>query len=330
MSYWKNKKVVVTGAGGFIGSHLVEKLIELKANVHALVHYNSLNSWGNLELVDPEVLNKVKVYSGDIMDYPYVKNLVNKADVVFHLGALISIPYSYKASSMFIDTNIKGTYNILSASLESKVKRVIHTSTSEVYGTGKYIPIDEKHPLQGQSPYSASKIGADKIAESFYNSFGLKVSIIRPFNTFGPRQSARAIIPTIISQVVNSNVINIGDITPIRDFTYVKDTVKGFLLIAEKESSIGETINIGSGHGITIKKLIDEIRIISNKNIIIKKDKQRMRPEKSEVFRLICDNSKAKKILGWKPDYKIKNGLKETYDYITNNINNYKPGIYNI
>lgn len=323
-------RALVTGAGGFIGSHLVEELISRGARVRALVHYNSRNDWGNIELLPQAIQKKLEIMSGDIRDPFLVRRAVKGCDVVFHLAALIAIPYSYLAPKDFVDTNVTGTLNVLQASLEEGVKKVIHTSTSEVYGTALYTPIDEGHPLQGQSPYSASKIAADKIAESYYYTFNLPVSIIRPFNTFGPRQSARAIIPTIISQILSGREeIRLGLLSPIRDFTYVKDTVEAFLEIVESDGSIGQVINIGSGRGISvgdlaklIMKLTKEVKIVS--------DPHRLRPKRSEVMVLICSNQKAKDLIGWLPRFSFEEGLKETISYINEHIEKFKADIYNI
>jgi NAD dependent epimerase/dehydratase len=329
--FWDNKKVLVTGAGGFIGSHLIEELIKKNANVKAFVHYNSKNDWGNLELLPSELRNKAEIISGDIRNPFFVRNSVKRCDVVFHLAALIAIPYSYLAPKDFVDTNIQGTLNVMQACKDEGINKVVHTSTSEVYGTAIYTPIDEKHPLQGQSPYSASKIGADKIVESFYNSFDLPVTIIRPFNTFGPRQSARAIIPTICSQILSGKQeVNLGALNPIRDFTYVKDVVDGFLKIAESDKSVGEVVNIGSGKGISIGELSGFIMNLININIAINIDAERVRPIKSEVVALICNNEKAKKLLGWEPHYSLEYGLKETIFYIKEFLNRFKSDIYNI
>ena len=327
----KNKNVLVTGAGGFMGSHLTEELVKIGADVKAFVHYNSRNDWGLLELLPDDVKGEFDVFSGDIQDTVAVRKAVKDIDVVFHLAALIGIPYSYIAPESYVSTNIRGTLNMMQACHDEGVEKIIHTSTSEVYGTAKYVPIDEKHPLQGQSPYSASKIGADKIAESYNLSFGLPVAIIRPFNTFGPRQSARAVIPTIISQALSSSVIELGSLTPIRDLTYVGDTVNGFLRMAESPESIGEVINTGNGKGITIGDLAEKIiSLIDVPNLKISGDEKRIRPEKSEVKELICDNSKAKKLLGWEPKYSLEEGLKETINWIKEHTWVYKSNRYNV
>lgn len=327
---WQNKKILVTGAGGFIGSHLVEELVKLGAKVKALVHYNSRNDWGLIELLPEKVKRELEVIAGDVQDPFMMGKAVRGCDVVFHLAALIAIPYSYIAPESYINTNVKGTLNLLQACLEEGVKKVVHTSTSETYGTAKYTPIDENHPLQGQSPYSASKIGADKIAESFYLSFGLPVATIRPFNTYGPRQSARAVIPTIITQVLSSSELKLGLLTPVRDLTYVKDTVAGFLKVAQSDRAVGEVINIGTGVGITIGELAEKIIGLVGKDVRIVRDEQRLRPEKSEVMELICDRRKAKELIGWEPRYSLETGLQETIDWIQEHSDLYKAEIYNV
>lgn len=327
----KNKKILVTGAGGFIGSHLVEELSKKNLSLRAVVRYNSRNDWGKLEELPKNILNSIEIVVGDIRDPFFCQKITKNIDVIFHLAAAIAIPFSYIAPTFYIETNVQGTLNLLESALKNSVAKFVHTSTSEVYGSAQYIPIDEKHPLVGQSPYSASKIAADKIAESFYYSFNLPVTIIRPFNTFGPRQSARAIIPTIISQLLsNKKKINIGSTFPIRDFTYVKDTVKGFIKIAENDKAIGETINIGSGKGIKIKDLFYKICKLINRKVPMELDKNRIRPKKSEVTVLVCSNKKAKEILNWEPDYSIERGLQETIEYIKTNLDKYKTDIYNI
>ena len=329
MSYWNNKKVLVTGAGGFIGSHLVETLLKSNANVRAFIKYNSRNSWGHLDEITKENLD---IFIGDLQDSFAVRKAVEGVDVVFHLGALIGIPYSYIAPEHYVNTNIKGTLNILEAGLSEHTPKIIHTSTSETYGTAQYTPIDESHPLQGQSPYSASKIGADKLAESYHLSFNLPVSTIRPFNTFGPRQSARAVIPTIISQALSgAKKIKLGSSSPVRDFLFVKDTVKGFLAVAQSEDSIGKVINVGYGKGISIGDLANQIlSLLQKEHVEIITDTQRVRPNNSEVFELICNNNKAKQILNWQPKFTLEDGLKVTIDYIQQNLDKYKPEIYNI
>jgi len=327
---WQDKRVLVTGAGGFIGSHLVDELLNKGADVTAFVHYNARNDWGMLEGRYNDKTADLKVIAGDVTDSLFVKKAVSEKEYVFHLAALIGIPYSYLAPESYINTNIKGTLNIMQACLDAGVDHVVHTSTSEVYGTAQYTPIDERHPLQGQSPYSASKIGADKIAESFYCSFGLPVTTIRPFNTFGPRQSTRAVIPTIITQALTSNSIKLGSLTPVRDLTYVADTVQGFIKFAESPQTIGKTINSGSGRGITIGELADLIIKKVNPNATIICEKERIRPDKSEVMQLLCDNRYAKDLAGWEPQYSLEDGLSLTIDWMTEHISSYKTGLYTV
>ncbi len=325
------KTVLITGADGFIGSHLTEMLIKKGYKVKALSQYNSFNYWGWLE--DIKGLEKIKVFNGDIRDPHYCKYITKNVDVIFHLAALIAIPYSYIAPDSYVDTNIKGTLNICQAALENNVKRLIHTSTSEVYGTAQYIPIDEKHPKQPQSPYSASKIGADAMAMSFYNAFELPVTIARPFNTYGPRQSSRAIIPTIITQIANKiKEIKLGDLTPTRDFNYVKDTCRGLINIAEEEKTIGKEINIASNFEISMKDALNLIKKIMNSDAKFIIDEQRLRPKNSEVFRLRGDNTLINKLTGFQPKYNIEQGLKETIEWFSNpeNLKKYKTNIYNV
>jgi NAD dependent epimerase/dehydratase len=327
---WNDIEVLVTGAGGFIGSHLVDDLLSRGANVTAFVHYNARNDWGMLEGQYNDKNPNLNVIAGDVTDSLFVKKAVSEKEYVFHLAALIGIPYSYTAPESYVNTNVKGTLNVMQACLESGVDRVVHTSTSEVYGTAQYTPIDEKHPLQGQSPYSASKIGADKIAESYYYSFDLPVTIIRPFNTFGPRQSTRAVIPTIITQSLTSSKIRLGSLTPVRDLTYVSDTVQGFIKMAESKKTAGQTINTGSGRGITIGDLADIIIKHINPNISIVCEKERVRPEKSEVMQLLCDNRLAWELAGWQPKYTLEEGLTQTIEWMKNHISSYKPGFYTL
>ena len=332
MSY-KGKKVLVTGADGFIGSYLVEKLIEEGANVKAFVFYNSFNSWGWLENLSKTKLEKVEIFSGDIRDPNGVRTAMEGCEIVFHLAALIAIPYSYHSPDSYVDTNVKGTLNIVQAARILKIKRVIVTSTSEVYGTAKYVPIDENHPRQPQSPYSASKIGADSIAESFYRSFDLPLTIVRPFNTYGPRQSARAIIPTIITQLLAGQTeIKLGDLSPTRDLLYVKDTVNGFLEIAKSSSLIGHDCNIATNSEISMKDLAEEIIKQINPNARVVIDKSRLRPQKSEVFRLFGSNNKILKNTNWELKYTFSQGINETIEWFskTKNIIHYKNDIYNI
>ena len=318
-NHWSRKKVLVTGAGGFIGSHLIERLIDLGADVKGFVRYNSRNDWGLLEIIPPQKRDSLEIVSGDLQDYDAVYSAAKDVDVIFHLGSLISIPYSYNRPRDTIENNVLSTLNILTAARDLGVEKVVHTSSSEVYGTALYVPIDEKHPLQGQSPYSASKIGADKIAESFFCSFDLPVATIRPFNTYGPRQSARAIIPTIITQAIEQETIKLGSLFPTRDYTYVKDTVNGFIRMAESKSSIGEVINIGSNFEISMGDLAQRISSLLNKDINIMQDSSRVRPIKSEVKRLWCDNTKAKRLLDWEPQVTLDEGLMETIEWISEN-----------
>jgi NAD dependent epimerase/dehydratase len=325
------KKVLVTGADGFIGSHLTELLVASGHKVKALAQYNSFNNWGWLEKISCK--NDIEVLTGDIRDLSYCINISKDMDIIFHLAALIGIPFSYNSPGSYVDTNIKGTLNICQAAKENNISRLIHTSTSEVYGTAKYVPINEKHPLQPQSPYSASKIGADAMAMSFYNSFNLPVTIARPFNTYGPRQSARAIIPTIITQIASGKKeIKLGDTLPTRDFSYVEDCCRGFIMLAESEKTIGEIINIGSNSEISIGDIFILINELMSKDVKFIFDKVRKRPKKSEVFRLWCDNEKINKLTGYKPKISIKEGLKKTIDWITNpeNLKIYKSEIYNV
>ncbi len=322
---------LITGADGFIGSHLTELLVKEGCKVKALSQYNSFNYWGWLEDVDCR--NEIEVLSGDIRDPHYCKQITKDVDVVFHLAALIAIPYSYVAPDSYVDTNIKGTLNICQAALENGVTRLIHTSTSEVYGTAQYVPIDEKHPLQPQSPYSATKIAADAMAMSFFNTFDLPLTIARPFNTYGPRQSARAVIPTIISQIANGmKQIKLGDVTPTRDFNYVADTCRGFLELARCDKAIGETVNIGSNFEISVGDTLNLIRELMNSDVEFLVDEQRLRPGKSEVFRLWCDNTKIRNLTGFEPIYDIRAGLKATVDCFTRaeNLAKYKANIYNV
>lgn len=325
------KNLLITGADGFIGSHLTELLVRQGYQVKALSQYNSFNYWGWLEDVD--CLADIEVLSGDVRDPHYCRKITAGVDTVFHLAALIAIPYSYAAPDSYVDTNVKGTLNICQAALDNGVDRVIHTSTSEVYGTAQYVPIDEKHPLQPQSPYSASKIGADAMAMSFFNAFGLAVTIARPFNTYGPRQSARAVIPTIISQIASQlKQIRLGDVAPTRDFNYVADTCRGFLALARSDKAIGETVNIGSNHEISVGDTLALIRELMHSDVEFMTDEQRIRPERSEVFRLWCDNGKIREMTGFQPEYSLRAGLQATIDWFTRpeNLAKYKAGIYNV
>lgn len=331
------EKILVTGADGFIGSHLVERLVKIGYNVKAFVMYNSFNSWGWLDHIDEEVKKSIEVVSGDIRDPFLVNSEIKDCDTVFHLAALIAIPFSYKAPSSYIDTNINGTLNVVQSAKENNLKKVIHTSTSEVYGSAQYVPINENHPLSGQSPYAATKIGADQIAMSFHKSFGVPVSIIRPFNTYGPRQSNRAIIPTIITQILSGEKeIKVGNISPTRDFSYIDDTVNGFIAALNSHNSNGEIINLGAGFEISIKKTIDLIIEIMGREVKIISDEKRKRNEKSEVNRLFSDNSYAKTVLDWEPVYNDENGfckgLEKTIEWFSDSKNSskYKSHIYNI
>jgi dTDP-glucose 4,6-dehydratase len=328
---WKSKSILITGAGGFVGSHLTEQMVEHCAHVRAFVRYNSRGDWGMLKLLPRHKLNEIEVFAGDLRDSHAVRRAAQKTEIIFHLGSLIAIPYSYIHPRDTIETNVIGALNVMSAASEVGVERVIHTSTSEVYGTARYVPIDEKHPLQGQSPYSASKIGADMVAESFYRSFNLPVATIRPFNTFGPRQSARAVIPTIIIQALAPvSEILLGSIHPTRDYTYVDDIVNGFIKITEAQDAIGETINIGSGFDISIGDIAKRIMAILGINKPISLDGKRVRPLNSEVERLRCDNTKAKQLLGWEPRISFDEGLKRTIQWISANKDLYQADIYNI
>lgn len=324
-------KVLVTGADGFIGSHLTEELVKKGYEVKAFSFYNSFNTWGWLDTLPKDIMDYVEVFCGDIRDPNGVRTAMRGVDQVFHLAALIAIPFSYHSPDSYVDTNIKGTLNVLQAARELETKKVLVTSTSEVYGTAQYVPIDEKHPYQGQSPYSATKIGADRLAESFYRSFALPVSIVRPFNTYGPRQSARAVIPTIISQLLaGKEEIKLGSLTPTRDFNYVKDTAAGFLAIAESDQTIGEEINIATQQEISIGELAKEIISQINPNAKIICDDQRIRPEKSEVNRLLGANSKIKKLTNWQQQYSFAQGIAETIAWMQENLDRYKTEIYNI
>ncbi|MQY66485.1 MAG: NAD-dependent epimerase/dehydratase family protein [Clostridia bacterium] len=327
---WKRKTVLVTGAGGFIGSHLTEKLVDSGAKVKAFVRYNSRNDWGLIGILPSHTKEKIEVIMGDLRDPETIRSVMKDVDAVFHLGALIAIPYSYIHPREVVETNIMGTLNILNAAKEYKPEKIIHTSTSEVYGTAQYVPIDEKHPLQGQSPYSASKIGADKLAESFYRSYDLPITTLRPFNTYGPRQSARAVIPTIITQALAQNKVLLGSLEPTRDLSYVDDVVDGFIKAAESERSTGEVINIGSGFEISINDLANKIISLIGKKVNIVSDPKRVRPPKSEVGRLMADNSKAKNLLGWEPKVSLDEGLRKTIDWFLKFQNRYRPDIYNI
>ncbi|MFT8348044.1 NAD-dependent 4,6-dehydratase LegB [Clostridium saccharoperbutylacetonicum] len=325
------KKVLITGSEGFIGSHLTERLVELGADVTALVQYNSFNNWGWIDTFDKKIKDNINVVTGDIREYDGMKRIIKGQDVVFHLAALIAIPYSYLSPMAYVRTNVEGTTNVLEACRDYDIQKIIHTSTSETYGTALYVPIDEKHPMQGQSPYSASKIGADKIAESFYKSFNMPIATIRPFNTYGPRQSARAVIPTIISQVLSGKTeIKLGSLTPTRDFNYVKDTAEAFFKIAESDKTVGEVINAGSNYEISIGDTVRKIIDVLGKDVRIICDEDRVRPENSEVNRLWADNTKIKKLTEWTPKYNLDRGLEETIEWIKNNMQYFKSDIYNV
>lgn len=327
---WNGKKVLVTGAGGFIASHLIERLVSEGAAVRGFVRYNSRNDLGMLKWLAPEVLSQVEIMQGDLRDTEAVRNAVRGVDTVFHLGALIAIPYSYVNPREVFDVNINGTLNVLMAARDFGTRRVIHTSTSEVYGTAQYVPIDEKHPLQGQSPYSASKIGADRIAESFYRSFETPVVTLRPFNTFGPGQSMRAVIPTIIVQALTRDEVKLGSLEPSRDFTFVKDTADGFMKVAEAEGVLGEEINLGNDNTIRIGDLAEKIFKIIGKTPKIVADPQRVRPGKSEVMKLWASNEKAKRMIGWEPRVSLDEGLKLTIEWISAHLDLYRPDQYTV
>jgi NAD dependent epimerase/dehydratase len=329
----RNKKILITGADGFIGSHLTERLLDEGCQVKAFVYYNSFNSWGWIDTFSKEQKEKLEIFAGDIRDPNGVRTAMQGVDIVFHLAALIAIPYSYHSPDSYVDTNVKGTLNVVQAARDLQIERVLVTSTSEVYGTAQFVPITELHPKQGQSPYSATKIGADHIAESFYRSFDLPLTIVRPFNTYGPRQSARAVIPTIITQLLNEvEEIKLGDLTPTRDLLFVKDTANGFIEIAKTPALIGQEVNIATQSEISIGELAQELINQINPNARIASDEQRLRPSKSEVFRLFGSNEKLKEATNWKQSYSLKEGLAETIEWFRNkeNLRQYKADIYNI
>lgn len=329
----RNKKVLVTGADGFIGSHLVESLLDRGCDVRAFVFYNSFSSWGWLDSLPQSMLKELDVFSGDIRDPNGVATAMQGCDVVFHLAALIAIPFSYHSPDSYVDTNIKGTLNILQAAKRFGTERVVITSTSEVYGTAKYAPIDEKHPFQGQSPYSASKIGADRLSESFHKSFGTPVTIVRPFNTYGPRQSARAVIPTVITQLLlGAREVKLGSLTPTRDFNYVKDTVSGFIALAECDAAIGREVNIATGTEVSIGEVARTLVAQINPEATIATEDERLRPEASEVFRLIGDNGLIKDLTSWDVSYSIESGLRDTITWFSQpeNLSRYKAWLYNV
>lgn len=325
---YKNKSVLITGAGGFIGSHLAERLVNLGAEVTAFVRYNSRNDFGLIELLDEEIKARINIIPGDLKDSEAIMKATEGKNIVFHLGAMIAIPYSYIHPRETIETNVLGTLNVLTAAKEMDVEKIVHTSTSEVYGTAQYVPIDEKHPINPQSPYAASKAAADNLAMSYHHSFDLPVSIIRPFNTYGPRQSARAIIPTIISQALTNDTVSLGALEPTRDLTYVSDTVEGFIKVASSEKSIGEVINIGSNFDISIGDLANKIVQIIGKDVEIKLDEKRIRPKSSEVERLRASNEKAKNLLSWEEEHSLDDGLKKTINWMSSNLNLYKQNMY--
>jgi NAD dependent epimerase/dehydratase len=330
MLNWENKSVLVTGAGGFIGSHLVERLVGLGARVRATVRYNSRNDWGLLEILPPSITSRLDIRAGDLVDPFWTLQIAAGCDVIFHLAALIAIPYSYIAPQQFVAVNCTGTLNLLEAARRARVERFVHTSTSETYGTAQYTPIDEKHPQRGQSPYAASKIGADKLVESYHLSFGIPAAIIRPFNTYGPRQSARAVIPTIISQGLDGDVIRLGMLTPRRDLSFVQDTVAAFIKIAEQTAAVGEVINVGSGAAVSIGEVADRIIVMLGGNKRVIHDEGRVRPPASEVMELLCDNRKARELLGWQPQVSLEEGLQETIKFIRDHRERYKPEAYNL
>ncbi|MEW6716784.1 MAG: GDP-mannose 4,6-dehydratase [Chloroflexota bacterium] len=327
---WQGKKVLVTGAGGFIASHLVERLVTEGAYVRAFVRYNSRGDPGLLKLLPSDVFEALEIVAGDLRDLPAIQEAVKGVSLIFHLGALIAIPYSYVHPAEVVETNVMGTLNVLLASRYVEVERIIHTSTSEVYGTAMEVPICEDHPLQGQSPYSASKIGADKLAESFYCAYNLPIVTLRPFNTYGPRQSTRAVIPTIITQALTGNTIKLGNLEAIRDFTYISDTISGFLKVATTSEIEGETFNLGTGYEVSIGELTEKILSLIGKSAKIMVDSARLRPEKSEVERLLSDNRKAREILGWQPQITLDDGLQHTINWISDNLHLYRSGLYQL
>ncbi len=325
----EGKRVLVTGAGGFIGSHLAERLVCEGCHVRALIHYDARPHRGNLELLAPSVLGEMEIQAGDVCDPYFVARLIKDRDIVFHLAALIAIPYSYRAPASYVATNIWGTLNVLQASLDAGVERVVHTSTSECYGTAKYTPIDEEHPLQGQSPYAATKIGADKLAESYHLSFGLPVTTIRPFNTFGPRQSARAVIPTILAQLlVGRNELTLGALHPVRDFNYVANTVDGYLALAQTDQAVGTVLNVGTGVGVTIGQVAELAMKLVGRVVPIRSDEQRTRPPDSEVLALLCDFQRAQTLAAWKPVVDLETGLVRTAEFIGQHLDLYRSDDY--
>ena len=329
----QDRIVVVTGADGFIGSHLVEELVRRGANVRAFCYYNSFNSWGWLDTVGESVLDGVDVFMGDVRDPNGVRTALKDTAVVFHLAALIGIPFSYHSPDSYVDTNVRGTLNVLQAARDLELERVVVTSTSEVYGTAQYVPIDERHPRQGQSPYSASKIGADAMAESFYRSFGLPVVTVRPFNTYGPRQSARAVIPTIITQLLSgTDTLRLGSVHPTRDLTYVTDTVAGFIALAEADSAVGRDVNLGAGQEVSVGDLADKLMKLVGRRVPVHSDEERVRPEQSEVERLLSDTTLARMLAGWQPTVSLEEGLTRTVAWFSQsaNLGRYKADVYNV
>ncbi len=330
-SFWRGVKVGVTGAGGFIGSHLAEELARRGAAVRAMVRYNSTSRWGFLDRTSAALMRRIQVRAGDLADPFFVREFVSGQDVVFHLGALIAIPYSYEAPAQYVATNLHGTLNVLEACLRAKNAKLVHTSTSEVFGTARYVPIDESHPRQGQSPYSATKIGADALVESFHRSFGLPAAIARPFNTYGPRQSARAVLPVIAAQLLSgASVLKIGSLAPVRDFNYVADTVEGLLAVARSPRAVGEDFNLGSGRGVTVGAAARLLMRITHRRIPFEADRRRIRPAKSEVLRLLCDNRKARRLLGWRPRWTLENGLKQLAAHVLTHLPDYKSDRYDV
>jgi dTDP-glucose 4,6-dehydratase len=327
---WKGTKVLVTGAGGFIGSHLTERLVNEGASVKAFVRYNSKGTRGFIDSFTPQIRERLEVVAGDLRDPHAVSSAVRGTDYVFHLGALIAIPYSYVHPREVVETNVIGTLNVLNACLEVKPARIVHTSTSEVYGTAQYVPIDEKHPLVGQSPYSASKIGADQLAESYHRSYDLPVATIRPFNTYGPRQSARAVIPTVITQAIGRDTVHVGAMHPVRDLTFVTDTVDGFIRTAESEDVVGRVVNVGWGQGVSVKELVEKIVSMVGRKVEVMFDATRVRPAKSEVDRLVADNTAAREVLGWEPKVDLDEGLGQTIKWISEHYQMYSPTEYAI
>ena len=326
----KGRTVLVTGAAGFIGSHLTEALARAGARVRALVHYNSRGDWGHLDLLDPALHQGIEVDAGDIRDPFYVAEAAKGAEVIFHLAALIPIPYSYRAPQEYLETNIRGTLNVLEAARRHGTPRVLHTSTSETYGTAQYTPIDEKHPLQGQSPYSASKIAADKLVESYFCSFSTPVVTLRPFNAYGPRQSARAFLPTVLTQALTGDVVRVGSLEPVRDMNYVEDTVDGFVRAASAPGIEGQVLNLGSGRGVSMRELLDLAIRATGRNVRIETEARRVRPEKSEVMELIADAGRARAALGWQPRVTLEQGVERTAAWIRDHLADYKPHLYNV